>query len=600
MDKPLQENDMAIDESSDREDIALSTSELDDVLSSADLSGEAGEAQGPSLEKYGIWIKIEPETLDSVPESEDVFELAELETESEGGKEAKLTAEEEQLLGELESEGVAEAGTLESADFDGLEKGLETLGRAAPPAEADEDLTIADLDVGMEELAGEPPEAEIEVPLSEKVAALDTFEEAAVEAQAGAASKPKSDEILGKIEQDLKQIKLEIQNLKKELAGIARVGAGAADVHVPHGPPAAPGFLAEEEDDSIALTGDELDNILNTADITEEKAGGLEAGLEEELSPLEAVEPAALEAEPVEEAELIEPGSLSIAPDQMEAPGEGPAEELPAETGFDLAAPEEPAPAEVPILDFEALTEETPAEEPAALESEELILEDLGELPEEEDEAVPESLSSEEPLVSAEELTLDEDLSEIKEPAAAARAKAAPAAELEEGNLAEELELVEDLSAAEPPESLETMPLEAEPLEAEPLGAEPLGAEPLEPEPLAAEPLGAEPLEVESLEAEPLEAVFLEPEPLAAELLEAEPLGAEPLEAEPLETGPAAAAAKPADSSLPSSLREDVRSVLSYLDQLLEALPDDKVRQFAQSEYFGVYKRLFEELGLGA
>jgi hypothetical protein len=112
----------------------------------------------------------------------------------------------------------------------------------------------------------------------------------------------------------------------------------------------------------------------------------------------------------------------------------------------------------------------------------------------------------------------------------------------------------------------------------------------LEAEPLAAEPLEAEPLEAEPLEAEPLEA-----EPLAAEPLEAEPLEAEPLEAEPV-----AAAAKPADSSLPPSLREDVRSVLSYLDQLLEALPDDKVRQFAQSEYFGVYKRLFEELGLGA
>jgi len=40
--------------------------------------------------------------------------------------------------------------------------------------------------------------------------------------------------------------------------------------------------------------------------------------------------------------------------------------------------------------------------------------------------------------------------------------------------------------------------------------------------------------------------------------------------------------------------------VLSYLDQLLEALPEDKIKQFAQSEYFGVYKRLFEELGLGA
>jgi pilus assembly protein FimV len=584
MDKPLQEHDMAIDESSDREDIALSTSELDDVLSSAELSSETGEAKGPSLEKYGIWIKVEPETLESVPESEEAFELAELETE--GGKEAKLTAEEEQLLGELESESAAEAGTFESEDFDGLEKDLRQLGRASSPAETDEDLTVADLDVGLEEFAGEAPEAEIEVPLSEKMPSLDTLEEAAAEVQEEAASRPKSDEILRKIEQDLKQIKLEIQNLKKELAGIARVGA--AEAHVPHGPPAAPGFLAEEEDDSIALTGDELDNILNTADITEEKAGSLEAGLEEELSPLEAEEPAALEAEPVEEAELIEPGSLSVAPDQMEAPGEEPALELPEETEMELAAAEEPT-AEPPLLDLEALTEEPAAEEPATLEPEELLLEDLGEVTEEEERAGPEPLGVEEAAVPAEELTLDE-FSGIKEPAAAARAEPAPAEEPGEVSLAEELppeelDLVEDLGAPELVESLEAEPLEAEPLAAEPLEAGPLAAEPLEVEPLEAEPLEAEPLEAEPLEAGPLEA---------------EPLEAELLEAEPLEAGPAVAEAKPADSSLPPSLREDVRSVLSYLDQLLEALPDDKVRQFAQSEYFGVYKRLFEELGLGA
>jgi hypothetical protein len=35
-----------------------------------------------------------------------------------------------------------------------------------------------------------------------------------------------------------------------------------------------------------------------------------------------------------------------------------------------------------------------------------------------------------------------------------------------------------------------------------------------------------------------------------------------------------------------------------YLDQLLEALPEEKIREFANSEYFGTYKKLFEELGL--
>jgi hypothetical protein len=49
---------------------------------------------------------------------------------------------------------------------------------------------------------------------------------------------------------------------------------------------------------------------------------------------------------------------------------------------------------------------------------------------------------------------------------------------------------------------------------------------------------------------------------------------------------------------LPENLREEIKSVLSYMDQLLEALPEEKIQEFAQSEHFEVYKRLFEELGL--
>jgi hypothetical protein len=34
------------------------------------------------------------------------------------------------------------------------------------------------------------------------------------------------------------------------------------------------------------------------------------------------------------------------------------------------------------------------------------------------------------------------------------------------------------------------------------------------------------------------------------------------------------------------------------MDQLLESLPEDKIEEFAKSEYFDTYKKLFEELGL--
>jgi hypothetical protein len=46
------------------------------------------------------------------------------------------------------------------------------------------------------------------------------------------------------------------------------------------------------------------------------------------------------------------------------------------------------------------------------------------------------------------------------------------------------------------------------------------------------------------------------------------------------------------------ALKKDIKSVLKYMDKLLESLPEDKIEEFAKSEHFAVYKKLFEELGL--
>jgi pilus assembly protein FimV len=49
---------------------------------------------------------------------------------------------------------------------------------------------------------------------------------------------------------------------------------------------------------------------------------------------------------------------------------------------------------------------------------------------------------------------------------------------------------------------------------------------------------------------------------------------------------------------LSPGLKEEIKSVLGYMDQLLESLPEEKIEEFAKSEYFSIYKKLFEELGL--
>ena len=49
---------------------------------------------------------------------------------------------------------------------------------------------------------------------------------------------------------------------------------------------------------------------------------------------------------------------------------------------------------------------------------------------------------------------------------------------------------------------------------------------------------------------------------------------------------------------IPSGIKNELKTVLSYMDQLLESLPDDKIEEFARSEYYDTYKKLFKELGL--
>lgn len=49
---------------------------------------------------------------------------------------------------------------------------------------------------------------------------------------------------------------------------------------------------------------------------------------------------------------------------------------------------------------------------------------------------------------------------------------------------------------------------------------------------------------------------------------------------------------------LPERMRQDVKQVLGYLDNLFDDLPEDKVKEFANSQYYDIYNRLFKELGL--
>ena len=61
------------------------------------------------------------------------------------------------------------------------------------------------------------------------------------------------------------------------------------------------------------------------------------------------------------------------------------------------------------------------------------------------------------------------------------------------------------------------------------------------------------------------------------------------------EAAPAAAAGR---NDLPPGLKDDLRNMLTYMDHLLESLPEEKIEEFAKSEFFDSYKKIFKELGI--
>jgi len=85
-----------------------------------------------------------------------------------------------------------------------------------------------------------------------------------------------------------------------------------------------------------------------------------------------------------------------------------------------------------------------------------------------------------------------------------------------------------------------------------------------------------------------------------APVMEETPAGEAPVMEESAPVVEEAPVSQPSASPAPvsSDLKSEIKSVLSYMDQLLENLPEEKIAEFAQSEQYETYKKLFKELGL--
>lgn len=468
-----------------------------------------------------------------------------------------------------------------------------------------------------------------------------------------ASSAPSSD-LLKQIASELSSIKQELVSLRDQLSSIKAAGAAvgeadAEDESAEEIADASGGFFDDEDDDTIALTGDELDNILNTADFTEETVSeepeaeapelsvpddvellpedGVyeepsEPGIEtielddvsdisadgelgiEAVEPLDGVTPLTsgpedtsfldediktdefeeLEGMPIEDVPLVEPSDSDLDIDLAPAFEEGD-EDLPVieaaddDTELVLDIDAEAAPVVSTVDSFEEPIDEVED----AMDLEEVIEpEELGGL----------ELHAENPAEPVEELLQgDEDLEELS------------IDDFSDDLAAEEEPLVEETPLVlETPETVQDLDLSYHPDEiatslddslfvgsAQEEGAEEL--EPVEEEAIADE---SGTVELES----PIDEIIADEIPEAIEpsetVAEASAEPAMPAAAPPK----AKAAADTGTDSVPDKLKRDVKSVLVYLDQLLASLPEEKIEEFASSEYYDTYKRLFDDLGL--
>ena len=609
----------------------------------------ASETQGrpaseKKLEQYGVWVKVKPQEVPESAAPQESMLLSDLDASTPAQSRAfspatsTLTAEEEKLLDELGSE----LEPRDAATAPGEEPILaETeLTEEELPELDDEPLTLGrrgsratESRSGIRRPVPAAEQSEIEVTLSEDAGKEEHFDDlAALEtelasvgasARGAPASSAPSARTLSRIEDELRSIRADLTQLRTELSGL-RGKAGAEPVAARTHAESTGGFFDEDEDETIALTGDELDNILNTAEVTEESAEAAGEAPAEELSPLgieagpkddilgydtpdvssAARAPSAEEIELAEEVQA-EDETLVLSEEALlpgEDEGSAELEELPSELVLDDLGVEKDAESPKPeealeeIPELEGTSTGQGSQDNGSDETIDLETLDIGEEPKIID-AVPEQVDDLEAVVDAEPV-LDE------EPTAAAAASSADdvlSDDVDLEALAAEAAELEDEAPLGPPRAAKTR--EAPVQDVEPAAAVeeieiPFEAEHTRPSPdvdaeleqiLDTEEVVGQPASMNEESAENVEEAEEAEEAEAAE----EPPHAAPAAKGSSASGPAAGGA------IPDTLKDEIRTVLKYMDHLLEALPDDKIQEFASSDYFVMYKKLFEDLGLG-
>ena len=386
-----------------------------------------------------------------------------------------------------------------------------------------------------------------------------------------------SNQLLMKIAGELSSIRSELSTLKEEFAGIrAESASGNKDDGGLAG-----GFFREDDDEKIALTGDEMSGILNTA--------GFSAGDDFAFDPLRDEDEAALsmlaQREETSGFNMPQDGEEinidfdalginldSISEEDMPPPGEIPQPEefagdaagavLPDETGELQNLRLEGAASIVPPPDSIGYLEEDPFAADISLDTGDFAADTPVLLDEEDsDDTVFDSIA----LDLSETVIDDSDFS-----------VGAPA---EEPALDELLDSIEGFDSMDDSGGTDNSLAQVIP-EGFEIGAEE-AAVPFDDD---LEAFAEEDIAIDGTEA----AVPADESVKADAAVKTDGGGA-----------PSKARNTHAESpNIPPEIRGDLKNVLSYMDRLLESLPDEKIEEFAKSKHFDTYKKLFKELGL--
>ena len=606
-------DEISIDDFLDDDSVSSAKQKEDDITNDdpLDIDVEFTEAEEDAVPTTEITEENESENEESFADDDDMFDSIEMiETASEPEAETPVT---ESNI-ELEDVSLDDFNLEESDDATAAALGA-SINSSVPSGEETVSLDSFGIDSSSEEMpAGtgssrkqQTVDYELAITEEDNVQAAPVIDE--IKSDSVTQNKEETtettvnNELLEKIVSDLSGLKDEINALKNDLAELKEkntldnISSGQNDGEQPaeseielpvqSEPAEEPGgfFNSDEEDDTIALSGDELSNIVSNADFTEETA-------EPDTQYDESTEETVTEEQP--EQELPEDFSADFSNDtpfggieDTVIPDEEP------DSGLSMDINEE-------ILEEPNLDDiETNADIPEEIEIPKV--DDIAETQDEEpdlDDILVESSSTDfmDSVTDSTNMQPDIEITEPVEP------------ELAEEEAAITKEEADDITSEYSADTTEN-------------------TEPVLDEDAALELPEESSSDAENTDEESTDDIFNETaiedaqhtqDAMMNDIMNEAPSVDNALSEENVdylskdntvlsddeaavaesEPEPSAETEQTDTSNLPSDIKEDVKSVLLYMDQLLENLPEDKIMEFAKSEQFTTYKKLFNELGL--